>query len=58
MADDCFPNTLDWYDTDDMAGSLDEPLDVIWVACDDRGSLPNGYRHHNGVNDIRRFSPT
>ena len=34
--------------------SPDEPSYVVWVACENDGSLANSYRHHNGVNDIRR----
>jgi hypothetical protein len=32
-----------------------EPFYAVWVACENRGCLPEGCRHHNGVNDIRRF---
>lgn len=44
-------------DSDDRnfaARSPDEPLYVVWVACENRGSLAKGCRHNNGVNDIRR----
>ena len=34
--------------------SPDEPFHVVWVACENHGFLTKSYRHHNGVNDIRR----
>ena len=47
--------TSDSDDSDFAAGSPDEPFYVVRVACENRGFLPKGCRHHNGVNDIRRF---
>jgi len=47
--------TSDSDDSDFAATSSDEPLYVIWVACENRGFLPKSRRHHNGINDIRRF---
>jgi hypothetical protein len=60
FADDAFWTdrlryTSDSYDSDFSAGSSDEPFHVAWVACENRSFLPKGCRHHNGVNDIRRF---
>jgi hypothetical protein len=34
--------------------SPDEPFHVVWVARENYGFLAKSYRHHNGVNDIRR----
>jgi len=42
-------------DGDFAATSPDEPFYVVWVACENRSFLPKGCRHHNGVDDIRRF---
>ena len=47
--------TSDSDDSDFAAGSPDEPFYVFSVACENRSFLPKGCRHHNGVNDIRRF---
>ena len=47
--------TSDSDDSDFAARSPDEPFYVVWVACENRSFLPKGCRHHNGVNDIRRF---
>jgi hypothetical protein len=47
--------TSDCDDSDFAARSPDEPFHVAWVACENRSFLPKGCRHHNGVNDIRRF---
>jgi hypothetical protein len=47
--------TSDSDDSDFAARSSDEPFYVVWVACQNRSFLPKGCRHHNGVNDIRRF---
>ena len=60
FADDAFWTdrlryTSDSDDSDFAARSPDEPFHVAWVACENRSFLPNGCRHHNGVNDIRRF---
>jgi hypothetical protein len=49
--------TSDSDDRHDMAGSPNEPFDVVWVACEDRGFLPKGYRYNSGVNDIRCLGP-
>jgi hypothetical protein len=46
-------------DSDDSnvaASGPHEPFYVVSVTC--RGFLPDGCRHHNGVNDIRRFGHT
>jgi len=42
--------------SDFAARSPDEPFYVVWVACENHGFLAKSYRHHNGVNDIRRSS--
>lgn len=42
-------------DSDFAARRPDEPFCVIRVACENRRLLPEGRRHHNGVNDIRGF---
>jgi predicted nuclease of predicted toxin-antitoxin system len=47
--------TSDSDHSDCAARSPDEPFHVAWVACENRSLLPKGCRHHNGVNDIRRF---
>ena len=47
--------TSDSDDSDFAARSPDELFYVVWVACENRSFLPKGCRHHNGVNDIRRF---
>ena len=47
--------TSDSDDSDFAARSPDEPFYVVRVACENRSFLPKGCRHHNGVNDIRRF---
>ena len=48
-------HTSDSDDGNVAARSPDEPFYVVCVACKNRGFLPKGCRHHNGVNDIRRF---
>ena len=47
--------TSDGDDSGFAAGSPDEPFYVVWVACEDSSFLPKGGRHHDRVNDIRRF---
>ena len=60
FADDVFWSgrlryTSDSDDSDFAARSPDEPFHVARVTCENRSFLPKGCRHHNGVNDIRRF---
>jgi len=52
---DRFRYTSDSDDSDCVARSPDEPFYVVRTACENRSFLAKGRRHHNGVNDIRRF---
>ena len=36
-----------------MTRSPDKPFYIVRVAGENRSLLANGYRYHNGVNDIR-----
>jgi len=42
-------------DRDFAARRPDEPAYVVQVACENHSSMPQGCRHYNGVNNIRRL---
>jgi hypothetical protein len=58
LLDGWYSDTQTATDSDFAPRSLDEPFYVVGVACENHGLWAKGYRHHNGVNDIRRSGPT
>ena len=51
-------HSSDWDDNDFAAGSPHEPSYIVSVARENRGSVAQCDRYHNGVNDIRRSGDT